>query len=338
MVAMAGRLPSGVLAICAFLFAGLALTPAMAEQAVDAKPAEVEAQQDPSSSTEPVPSRFGSLPSDEAFGAFQRGLYITAHNLAMPRAQAGDAAAQTLLAEIYSRGLGRPFDHEAARMWYGKAAAQGHPEASFRYGAILLTEGQAENDDAKLDEGRRLMEFAADKGNAFASFNLAQLVLRERPGTAGRAAAFDHFLAAAKKNVPDAQYAVAQYYAQGVAPVAIDPETAAFWLEKAARRGFDTAQLEYGQMLVSGVGVERNLEAGFGWVLQAARAGNVAARAELAKLLWGGIGTEPDSEAAASWYILAKRAGLRDRVLDDFWEGLSEDTQRKAIELANVIR
>src|SRR5690606_37113597 len=51
------------------------------------------------------PQRFAS-PPDDAFGAYQRGLYITALNLALPRADGGDAAAQTLVAEIYSRGLG----------------------------------------------------------------------------------------------------------------------------------------------------------------------------------------------------------------------------------------
>ncbi len=33
------------------------------------------------------PSRFGDKPADEAFGAFQRGLYLTAFNLARPQAE-----------------------------------------------------------------------------------------------------------------------------------------------------------------------------------------------------------------------------------------------------------
>lgn len=49
------------------------------------------------------PNRFGKR-TDAAFGAFQRGLYITALRLATPRAEAGDAAAQTLIAEIHARG------------------------------------------------------------------------------------------------------------------------------------------------------------------------------------------------------------------------------------------
>ena len=78
------------------------------------------------------PERFGGRIPDIAFGAFQRGLYITAFNLAKPRAEAGDPAAQALIAEIYSRGLGIPQDLEKATQWYKKAAEQGVPEAEFR--------------------------------------------------------------------------------------------------------------------------------------------------------------------------------------------------------------
>lgn len=282
---------------------------------------------------EPVPSRFGEREPDAAFGAFQRGLYLTARNLALPRAEAGDKAAQTLLAEIYSRGLGVPKNALEAKKWYRLAAAQGVPEAEFRYGLTLLAEG---GEEARA-EGRLFMEKAAASGNALASFNLAQLILSERLGGAGREAAFPHFMDAAKKGIPDAQYAVAQYYAQGVAPVGEDLETAAFWLSGAAAQNFDTAQLEYGQMLLSGVGVERNLEQGYSWISRAAQAGNVVARAELAKLYWGGIGVAPDTIKAGAWFVLTRRAGYRDRVLDDFWEGLSDETQREAIEAANKL-
>src|SRR5690606_39847070 len=43
---------------------------------------------------------------DEAFGAYQRGYYLTALELALPRAENGDPYAQTLVAEIYANGLG----------------------------------------------------------------------------------------------------------------------------------------------------------------------------------------------------------------------------------------
>ncbi len=43
---------------------------------------------------------------DVAYGAFQRGFYLTAFNEASKRAQQNDPAAMTLLGEIYAQGLG----------------------------------------------------------------------------------------------------------------------------------------------------------------------------------------------------------------------------------------
>src|SRR6185437_6412426 len=54
-------------------------------------------------------SIFGGGPrteEDDAYGAYQRGLYLTALALALPRAQNNDPAAQTLIGEIYNNGLG----------------------------------------------------------------------------------------------------------------------------------------------------------------------------------------------------------------------------------------
>ncbi|HET9689095.1 MAG TPA: sel1 repeat family protein, partial [Pseudolabrys sp.] len=42
---------------------------------------------------------------DIAYGAYQRGLYITAFNEATKRAQQNDAAAMVLLGEMYAQGL-----------------------------------------------------------------------------------------------------------------------------------------------------------------------------------------------------------------------------------------
>src|SRR5690606_15587519 len=62
---------------------------------------------------------------DEAYGAFQRGFYLTAIDKALPRAQLGDPAAQTLIAELMSQGLGIKLDPKAAAFWYGQAANGG---------------------------------------------------------------------------------------------------------------------------------------------------------------------------------------------------------------------
>src|SRR5688572_4221534 len=67
------------------------------------------------------PTRFGEQAADEAYGVFQRGLYKTAYNLALPRAEKGDGPAQALVAEIVSRGLGVPANSAVAAKWFEKA-------------------------------------------------------------------------------------------------------------------------------------------------------------------------------------------------------------------------
>ncbi len=54
----------------------------------------------------------------------------------------GDADAQFLLAEAYKQGLGVKQDLAKAEALYGKAAAQGHMQASDIYGLLLFDRGQ----------------------------------------------------------------------------------------------------------------------------------------------------------------------------------------------------
>ena len=60
---------------------------------------------------------------DLAYGAFQRGYYLTALAEATKRAQQNDPAAMTLLGEIYAQGLGVGRDDAKAAQWYKLAAA-----------------------------------------------------------------------------------------------------------------------------------------------------------------------------------------------------------------------
>src|ERR1051325_6879907 len=79
------------------LLAGLVASAAMAQEAPPA----------PETAPAPQPeSGEPQAPADEAFGAFQRGYFLTALELALPRAEKGDAAAQTRIAELYGGGLG----------------------------------------------------------------------------------------------------------------------------------------------------------------------------------------------------------------------------------------
>ncbi|MEO9613781.1 MAG: tetratricopeptide repeat protein [Nitratireductor sp.] len=279
--------------------------------------------------------RFGEKQTDPAFGAYQRGLYKTAYNLALPRAENGDAAAQALVAEILARGLGLPRDPAEAAKWYGRAAEAGIAEAQFQY-ALVLSDGKYAGPDP--DRAFELMRSAADAGNRLAMFNFAQMLINREAGEAGLAKAVPYYEKAAEAGLPDAQYAMAQLYANGAAGRPRDEARAREYLVLAARQNYDTAQLDLGTWLVEGRGGERDYDAGFGWMKRAAQSGNVAARNRLAKLYVHGLGTEPDPIEAAAWYITARRAGLRDRDMDDFLQGLTTEEQKRAIERANRLR
>lgn len=281
------------------------------------------------------PNRFGEKRIDAAYGAFQRGLYTTALNLALPRARAGDPAAQTLVAEILSRGLGIARNDAEAAKWYALASEQGIPEAQFQY-ALILLDGRYAPKDPK--GAYALMEAAAEAGNALAQFNFAQMLVEREPGETGMKKAVAYYERAASGGVADAQYAMSQIYANGVGGKQVNDAEARRFLVLAARQSYDTAQLDLGAWLIEGRGGPRDQKAGFGWLKMAAEGGNVAAQNRLAKLYMTGIGVDPDSNAAAAWYILARRAGLTDPEMDDFMRGLTDAEQKKALETANRLR
>lgn len=272
---------------------------------------------------------------DEAYGAFQRGYYLTAMDLALPRAQLGDPAAQTLVAGILEQGLGVARDAKAAAFWYGQAATNGDPAAMFKYALILMEGRHVKRDRKKADE---LMKKAADLGNASAQFNYGQTLVADMPGERGLKAAMPYYEKSAEQGIADAQYALSQIYVN-VDGVEDDKRARAReWLLRAARAGYDTAQLDIAIWLIEGIAGDRNLEEGFAWMKRAAESGNVVAQNRLSHLYVNAIGTRPDPVEAAKWYVLSRRAGLKDDALEDFYLGLNETQQKSALAAANKYR
>ena len=274
-------------------------------------------------------------PVDEAYGAYQRGLYVTALDMALARAQQGDAAAQTLVAEMMMKGFGIKRDADAAAFWYGQAAERGDPAAMFQYALLLMSGRHVPHDKAKADD---YMRRAAEAGNSSAQFNWAQLLVSDNPGEKGWKLALPFYEKAAEQGLADAQYAVAQLYVALKDVSEAKRAEARLWLERAAKAGFDTAQLDMGLWLVNGVGGPRDYEKGFEWLRIAAHRGNVVAQNKLAHLYINALGTRPDPVEAAKWYVLSRRAGLQDAELEDFYLGINDEQQRKAIDAANRFR
>jgi TPR repeat protein len=122
------------------------------------------------------------------------------------------------------------------------------------------------------------MRLSADAGNSSAQFNYGQMLITTQPGREGIQMALPYMTKAAEAGIADAQFALAQIYAYGTGLDEDDPYQARFWLIRAARSGFDTAQLDLAVWLIDGIGGDTDYEAGFGWMRRAANTGNVMAQ------------------------------------------------------------
>lgn len=269
--------------------------------------------------------------SDMAYGAFQRGYYLTARQLAEPLANLGDPAAQVLLGEIYLRGLGVARNAKEAAKWYKAAAETGNATGQFHYALLLLGgSGGVEKDVAKA---RDLMKAAADAGDPMAEFNYGEMLIQASPA-GGFKEAKAYFEKSAEAGIPDAQYALSQLYAYGRG-VDKDLAKARQWLGSAAAKGYAAAQIEFGIWLINGKGGPAEAKEGFQWLKRAGERGNPIAMNRLAHLYKDGIGVAADKVEAAKWSVLAKRADNTDPVLDDFFRGLDEAAQKAGLEAAN---
>lgn len=269
------------------------------------------------------------------FGAFQRGQYLKAMELALPRAQLGDPAAQTLLAELFAEGFGVGRSMDDAVFWYDQAAKNGDPAAQYKL-ALLLTDGKyVERND---ERARELMKQSAEAGNPKAQFNYAQLLVADKPGTVGIREALPFFEKSAARGIPDAQYALSQIYINALDVDETKRALARRHLISAARAGYDTARLDLAIWLIDGVGGARDFEAGFEWMSLAALKGNVIAQNRLSHLYIQAIGTKGDPIEAGRWYIISRRAGLEDASLEDFYQGLTVEEQKEALAAANELR
>lgn len=267
---------------------------------------------------------------DEAYGAFQRGYYLTALELALPRAEQSDASAQTLIAEIYAKGLGVPENQTSASSWYALAARNGDPIATFELGLMYQ---QGRGVPKSRERAAQLFQQAADMGNVAAKYNLGLLHIE------GRYAAPDLVKAAALiKEAADAGMVEAMYdYGSMLIEGAGVPPNATLGAEQiglAAKEGMVAAQVDYATLLYLGEGVAKNLEEAVSWYARAAQAGNAVAQNRYAKLLAVGEGVEPDLEQAAMWRSLARRQGLTDPVLDKLLVSILPEELARAEERA----
>ncbi|WIU42030.1 tetratricopeptide repeat protein [Methylorubrum extorquens] len=269
--------------------------------------------------------------ADAAYGAYQRGRYVTAFREATKRIEANpkDAAAMTLLGELYNQGLGVKPDPKRAHEWYRLAAVQNDPNAMASLG-LMAMDGRGQPKDEKA--GRTWLEQAARKGQPSACYNLALIQLAsDKP--ADLAAALANFRAAAEAEIPAAQYALGVLYLQGKG-VSKDTTQAAQWFRRAADNGDLGAEVEFAIRLFNGDGVPKDETRAARYFLHAAQRGNAIAQNRIAKLYVAGRGVPKNLVEAAAWNLTAASQGRADAGLDQATAGLNADERKRAEALA----
>jgi TPR repeat protein len=267
---------------------------------------------------------------DPAYGAYQRGFFLTALDLALPRAEKGDPHAQTLIAEIYAKGLGVPEDFAAAASWYGMASKHGDALATFEL-AMLYQDGHGVAKDRK--HAAELFQIAADAGNMAAKYNLGLLHVEGIYADPSLTKAAQLIGEAASSGITEARYDYAGMLTEG-AGIAPDPKAAAEQLRLAAEDGLAAAQVDYATVLYLGKGVPVDRAAAASWYARAADGGNPVAQNRYAKLLAAGEGVTASLEDAAMYRALARRQGLKDAQLDKLLAPIKPEQLTRAEERA----
>ncbi len=244
--------------------------------------------------------------TDAALAAWREGNPAAARALLQPLAEAGDTAAQVLLASLLFNGDGGPRDPAAALALYQRAAEAGAPEAMMPL-ATGLANGWAGSPDPAA--ARRWYEAAARAGDPRALHALAQQnqgaetdpreAFRQAaeagslPAMAQMAAlsstpaeAFTWWQRAADAGHAPSQLKVAQYLLNGVeGVVAADPARAVALFTQAARLNDSEAQYALGILHSTGqTGVRRDLVAAAVWLTLAVQAGHDQAGGLLAQI------------------------------------------------------
>jgi TPR repeat protein len=271
--------------------------------------------------------------ADLAFGAYQRGYYMTAFREAMKRVAANprDAAAMTLIGEIYRDGYAVRQDVAEAAHWYRLASGLGDREAAFALGALLL------NGAAGVDKDRAgakaQFEKAAALGQAGALYDLGVMAIEgdgaDKPDFAKAA---DYFRRAAEAGEDNGAYSYGVLLREGRG-VPLDIEESAHWLKRAADAGIIAGQVEYAIMLFNGIGVEKNEAAAAKIFLIAAARNNPIAQNRLAHLYVSGRGVPRDLVEAATWNRFAKAGGIDDPELDAATANLTPEQNERVNQL-----
>jgi TPR repeat protein len=193
----------------------------------------------------------------------------------LKEARIGDPAAQYDVALMYANGVGVGKDVAQAFAWTKASAEKGHTVAQY-----LLGSAYSNGLGTPKDVQKALLWFVKsyEHGNEKAALKLARVF-----GAEQLELAFQFLIESAERGVAEAQFAVAQSYANGLG-VEQDSRLALDWYRRAAEQGLPGAQFSLGQAYELGVGVAEDLAVATQWYREAAAHGHPGAQLSLDRL------------------------------------------------------
>jgi len=263
---------------------------------------------------------------DAAYQAYFIGKQKTAFELAQARAEAGDAAAMSLLGLLYNEGRAVARDPEQATSWFGQAAEAGDPQAALKYGLSLYNGFRVGMDK---ERGEAFVKRAVDAGVPASFGHYAHMLMARSPENEQLDIGLTWFLRGVAAGDVDSAYYAAHILDSGTPTRPPNIPAARAMLELAAAGGNSGAQMDLANWLLEGYGGKHDPKAAFALIKILAVNKIVPAQLRLSRMYYDGIGTSADIVMAASWYMLAsqydlKASGIDTSDLDTMLEGMSE--------------
>ena len=247
-----------------------------------------------------------------------------AYILFLLEAESGNALAMHDLGRMFADGLCREIDLQIAHAWYEKALAaflsaekeKPKPYLEYRIGKIYAAGLGTEQD---YGQAASWFQEAAEKNHKYAQYSLGCLYYRGQGVPQDYTEALCLYTLSANEGNPYADYELAKMYRNGVGTlVNADISTQHF---KAAFSGFyrlekdshdDKLQYRLGQMLYTGTGTDKDMQAAVSYLEKSAQLGNVNAQCLLGKVcLETGIGNPVQAVARMVKAAEAGNAGAQ---------------------------
>jgi hypothetical protein len=156
-----------------------------------------------------------------------------ARSAVLPLAEAGDHAAQTVLALVHLLGNGAPKDAGEAMKWLRRAAEQGDTVAMVGIASLFNRGSMVPQDDV---ESLKWFRMAAERDSVLGQDGLGFMLVSGQGAAKDEAQAVRWFRIAAERGYSNAQTNLAGMYREGRG-VPVDLAQAMVWYQKAAAQG-----------------------------------------------------------------------------------------------------